>query len=130
MRKITRSNTNIQCLEVLIPKDLHTDRTHHLLRTLALYSLHNHPVKSIPSNHNEEIFHFMVFDWNRTIKALLDDRKVHYRILQYFSPDTIYYDTLVDDLSEAVHDPFVSGQSETAESVLENAGLILEGRDD
>lgn len=94
--------SNIQCLEVVIPKTFISNSGHHFFRTLSLYSLHNHPVAD-PDFPDAEIFHFMVYDWKRTIKALLEDRKIPFTVLQYFTPDTIYYETLAEDLSETVH---------------------------
>ena len=92
--------SNVQCVEVLIPKTFISNSGHHLFRTLSIYSLHNHPVRNNPSAHHSEIFHFMVYDWKRTLRQLLEQRKVPFTILQYFSPDTIYYETLIGDLSE------------------------------
>jgi len=99
----TNQPSNIQCLEVLIPRSFIANGGHSLFRTLSLYSLHNHPIKSDPTLQHSEIFHFMVFDWKRTIKHMLEDRKIPYTVLQFFAPDTIYYETIVGDLSESVH---------------------------
>ena len=107
MRRTQVTTTNqpsgIQCLEVLIPKTLISNSSQTLFRTLSLYSLHSHPVKHYPGVHHSEIFHFMIFDWKRTILNLLEDRKIPFTIVRYFSPDTLYYDTVVGDLSESVH---------------------------
>ena len=86
------AQSNIQCLEVLIPKRLIVNSGHNLHWTLSVYSLQNQPVQKSRSIHNSEIFHFMVYDWKRTIKQLLEDLQVPYTIIQYFSPETIYSD--------------------------------------
>jgi hypothetical protein len=82
--------SNIQCVEVLIPKNFIVNSGHNLHWTLSVYSLENQPVRKSRSIHNSEIFHFMVYDWKRTIKKLLEDQKIPYSIIQYFSPETIY----------------------------------------
>ena len=74
----------IPCLEVLIPKRS-IDHCHNLHWTLSVYSLENHPAEKSRSLRNSEIFHFMVFDWERTLRKLLDDQQVSYSIIQHFS---------------------------------------------
>lgn len=97
--------SNILCLEVLIPKSFMLNSSHHLFRTLSLYSLHNHPVKGNPLPQASEMFHFMAYDWNRTIRDLLDERRIPYSILRHFYPDSVYFEHVVEDLSETVHAP-------------------------
>lgn len=80
----------IQCLEVLISKTYITRSNNNLLWTLSVYSLENQPVKKNRAIHNSEIFHFMLYDWKRTIKKLLDEQQVPYSIIEFFSPDNIY----------------------------------------
>lgn len=90
--------SKIQCLEVLIPKNFIAEGSHNLHWTLSVYSLENQPVRKHRAIHNSEIFHFMVYDWKKTIKQLLEDHKIPYSIIQYFSPETVYADVLQDDL--------------------------------
>lgn len=89
--------SKIQCLEVLIPKNFVVKGNHNLHWTLSVYSLENQPVRKNRAIHNSEIFHFMVYDWKRTIKQLLEDHKIPYSIIQYFNPETIYSDAVQDD---------------------------------
>jgi len=107
MRKSNPNTKNqkskIQCLEVLIPKNFIVNSGHNLHWTLSVYSLENQPVKKNESIHNSEIFHFMVYDWNRTIKELLEDQKIPYSIIRFFTPVTIYSNAVhLDDL--CLHD--------------------------
>ena len=81
----------IQCVEVLIPKDF-VGKNDKLCHTLSLYSLQNEPVQTNPFIHYSQLYHFMVFDWKRTVKAMLEERRVPYTIVSYFSPTTIYSD--------------------------------------
>lgn len=98
-RKSSTGNqqSKIQCLEVLIPKNFIAKGGHNLHWTLSVYSLENQPVRKNRAIHNSEIFHFMVYDWNKTIKQLLEDHKIPYSIIQYFNPKTIYSDVVQDD---------------------------------
>jgi len=42
----------------------------------------------------------MVYDWKRTIKHLLEDQKIPYSIIQYFSPETVYNDAVQERSKE------------------------------
>lgn len=100
----TTKATKAHCLEVLISKRF-ISGSQNLLWTLSVYSLENQPVKKNRELHNSEIFHFMVFDWERTIRNLLDRNKIPYSIIEFFTPDSIYseahhpeFETEVDDM--------------------------------
>ncbi|MEX1240066.1 MAG: hypothetical protein WEB30_10125 [Cyclobacteriaceae bacterium] len=109
---------------------------HNLHWTLSVYSLENQPVKKNRSIHNSEIFHFMVYDWKRTIKQLLEVQKIPYSIIQYFSPETIYKDAMQDHSVEllasleAIPDSSEEMHKQGIEifSGISAAELILEGR--
>jgi len=88
----------IQCLEVLISKSYITRSNSNLLWTLSVYSLENRPVKKNRALHNSEIFHFMLYDWKKTIKQLLEEQQVPYSIIEFFSPDNLYSESF-----EVVH---------------------------
>lgn len=90
-RSATKKKSTIQCIEVLISRSYLTGNSGNLLWTLSVYSLENQPVrKNRLAILDSEIFHFMVYDWNRTIRILLEDRQIPYSILQVFSRDTIF----------------------------------------
>lgn len=92
MRHSSRqTKQNIQCVEVLVSRSYVRDRNQ-LSWTLSVYSLENHPVKKSHAAHNSEVFHFMLYDWNRSVKKLLEDQQVPYSIVGYFSPDSIHGD--------------------------------------
>lgn len=134
----------IQCIEVLIPKSFIVKSGYNLHWTLSVYSLENHPVRKNKAIHNSEIFHFMVYDWKRTIKELLESLKIPYSIIQYFSPDTIYTDSgqtsdrlLLPDTErellavlQSLPNPHEEARDATLERVAkrssENAVIILE----
>jgi len=88
--RAANQKSKVQCLEVLVSKNAIATNGHNLHWTLSVYSLENHPVNKSLAIQNSEIFHFMVYDWKRTIKRLLDDHKIAYSIIEYFSPETIY----------------------------------------
>ena len=88
----------IHCVEVLIPRNFIKSGLN-LNWTLSVYSLENQPVKTSRALHNSEIFHFMVYDWKKTIKKLLEDQKIPYSIIQYFTPESIYPDNVQHGLS-------------------------------
>ena len=92
--------SKIQCIEVLVPKKSIATSGHNLHWTLSVYSLENQPVSKNRSLHNSEVFHFMVYDWKRTIKQLLEDHQVHYSVIQYFTPETIFSESPDLDLSD------------------------------
>jgi len=91
------SRSKVQCIEVLIPKNRIANNIDNLFWKLSVYSLENQPVKTIPSSPDSEVFHFMVYDWKRTIKRLLGEHKVSFSILQYFAPESVYADVLRKD---------------------------------
>ncbi len=99
--KETNSNSgnasNIQCIEVLIAKNYLSNNSANLFWTLSVYSLENHPVRTRQDMENSELFRFMVYDWRRTIKKLLETHKVPYSIVHYFVPATIYADQMSAD---------------------------------
>jgi hypothetical protein len=86
--------SEIQCIEILVSKKYLQDNRNNLQWTLSIYSLENQPVKIERSLRNSEVFHFMVYDWRKTIKQLLDKSQIPYSIIQYFSPRTIHADFL------------------------------------
>lgn len=61
-----------------------------IIWTLSVYSLENRPVKDNGVLNNSEVFHFMVYDWSKTIKQLLEDQKIPYSILGFFTLDNIF----------------------------------------
>ncbi len=83
----------VHCVEVLIAEDFLRHNPENLLWTLSVYSLENQPVKKDRDVSKAVIFHFMVYDWRRTIKDLLEIRQIPYSIVQYFDPESIYSDT-------------------------------------
>ena len=87
----TTSASAIRCLEVLISTKV---LTNNLQWTLSVYSLENQPVRGIATMENSITFHFMVFDWRRTIKKLLDDNQIPYTITQYFNAGSLYSESL------------------------------------
>ncbi len=98
------NDSNIQCVEVVISRTYLRDNTNNLLWTLSVYSLQNQPVKKEHSFDNAEGFHFMVYDWNRTIKQLLEQNQIPYSIIGFFTVENIYPNAMCDD--EATH-PFL-----------------------
>jgi hypothetical protein len=86
---VAEQDSKIQCIEVLISKTFKSGGSN-LAWTLSVYSLENQPVQKDASFHNCDIFHFMIFDWRRTVRNLLDEHQVPYQIIQYFSPENIY----------------------------------------
>lgn len=85
----TKETRDVRCMEVLISKRFIASRKD-LLWTLSVYSLEHQPVKKNRELHNSEIYHFMVFDWERTIRNFLERNKVPYSIIEYFTPDSIF----------------------------------------
>lgn len=77
----------IQCIEVLISRN---SIAKNLQWILSVYSLENNPVSRQPAIHNCDVYHFMNFDWKRTVKQLLEDHQVPYSIIQYFTPPSIH----------------------------------------
>lgn len=99
------NTSDIKCLEVLISKNLSSN----LVWTLSVYSLQNQPVKKYWGVRDFQVFHFMVFDWKRTIQRLLEDNKVPYSIIQFFDPETIHFDAVSGEYaSPYTEDAFLS----------------------
>ena len=93
MRKSSReSKQDIQCVEVLVSRNYVREDNKNLFWTLSVYSLQNQPVKTSRASNNSEVFHFMVYDWKRSLKKMLDEQQVPYSVVEYFSPDSIHAD--------------------------------------
>jgi hypothetical protein len=82
--------SQIQCVEVLVSKESIFSSGHNLHWTLSVYSLENAPAKRNLPLSKSEVFHFMVYDWIRTLKQMLDDHQVPYSIVQFFTPDSLF----------------------------------------
>jgi hypothetical protein len=95
-RCAANSDSKIQCIEVLISKTSVAGSRHDLQWTLSVYSLENQPVQKNRVVADMEIYHFMVYDWKRTINKILEDHQIRYSVIQYFTPETIYADAAVD----------------------------------
>lgn len=81
----------IRCIEVLISRKLMSGSQLDLW-PLSVYSLENNPVKQHYAEQGADVFHFMVYDWERTIKKILERNQIPYSVIQYFIPDRIYPD--------------------------------------
>ena len=79
--------SEIECIEVLVSRN---SIAKNLQWTLSVYSLENNPVTRHPAIHNCDVYHFMNFDWKRTIKQLLEEHEVPYTIVQHFSFQSIH----------------------------------------
>lgn len=82
------TKSSIRCMEVMISRE-GLEKNAGLFWTLSVYSLENQPVAKPKAGSDSEVFHFMVFDWKRTIKELLDKHQVSYTIMEYFSPGSV-----------------------------------------
>jgi len=71
----------IACVEVLVAK---RSIDSGLRWTLSVYSLENRPVRKNLDIHHSEIFHFMLYDWDRSIRALLESHNVAFTVVQEF----------------------------------------------
>lgn len=87
-----KENNKIRCIEIILSQsDL--ERTGCNLRwTLSVYSLENQPFEIQLSEGRGQKFHFMVYDWRRTIKGLLENLTIPYKVTKYFVPDNVYCD--------------------------------------
>ena len=94
----TKERSGIHCVEVLISKNHVGDYHDNIFWTLSVYSLENQPVKKNRDVKDFEIYHFMVYDWKRTIKQLLNDRQIPYSIIQQFSTATVCPETTSNEL--------------------------------
>ena len=120
-RPSVKKESNIPCIEVLISRDYIRDNGGNLFWMLSVYSLENQPVSRNRALHNSEIFHFMVFDWKRTIKKMLEDQQVPYSIVQYFSAESIHSDALQEAIG--IHD-----KEEDFLSAISNLSELNEGK--
>jgi hypothetical protein len=124
----TNQESKIQCIEVLVPKKSISTSGHNLHWTLSVYSLENQPVSKSRSLHNSEVFHFMVYDWKRTIKQLLDDHQVHYSIIQYFTPETIFSespDLRLSDNETGFYSSLNNLNEDTAPNVISTSAVAF-----
>ena len=80
----------IHCVEIVIPESFIS--AHDLYRTLSLYSLQNEPLADNPSGECHQSFHFMLYDWLRTLRLLLDDKRIQYTVIKRFSLADIHGD--------------------------------------
>lgn len=85
----TKQSGGIRCVEVLVSRKV-ADNSRNILWPLSVYSLENQPVKNaIPDC---EVFHFMLYDWKRTIQKELEDNQVPYSIIRFFRAETVHAD--------------------------------------
>ena len=84
------AKAQVQCVEVLVSEDVVLRNGHNLHWTLCIYSLENESVKKHLSLKDSAVFHFMVYDWNRTIKHVLDAHQIPYSIVQFFTPHDLF----------------------------------------
>lgn len=96
---------NIQCIEVLVSKKFANSEKG--LRPLSVYSLENQPVKK--SIRNSEVFHFMLYDWKRTIQKVLEENQVAYSVIRLFNTETVYGDH-IEERPEGEGDLFSTGE--------------------
>ena len=132
--------STVQCIELLVSKISLERSGNNLLSTLSVYSLENRPLQKKFAADGCEGFHFMVYDWNRTIKRLLDDFKIPYTVTQYFSLDSftrdpkpkIYFSEADTDilirLNKMLGDAADWGRSLSDRSADERTDLILDDR--
>jgi hypothetical protein len=80
----------VPCMEVSVSKEAIENFGHNLLWTLSVYSLDNQPVKNLSGHGEATSYHFMVYDWKRTIQQLLAENSIPYYVVQYFALDTLY----------------------------------------
>jgi hypothetical protein len=80
----------VPCLEVCLSRRVIESSGSNLLWTLSVYSLDNQPLGNGVVHSDVISYHFMIYDWRKTIKQLLDDIGVPYTVLQYFTVDTLY----------------------------------------
>lgn len=99
-KKTAGSRSTVQCVQVRISKRYVSKIHDNMMWTLSVYSLENQPVKKDRVVHDSEVFHFMAYDWSRTIKQLLQDQQIPYSIAGYFSLDNIF-STNNDQISAA-----------------------------
>ncbi len=116
MTKQQEIKPGIPCLEVLISKRA-IDAG--LYATLSLYSLENRPVRKNLDIHHSEIFHFMLFDWERSLRMLLEDHNINFAVIQKF---------LVRNLSEPLEEEAVSIDAQKAwwQAAVKVAGREVE----
>lgn len=76
--KPTVVNCQVQCLEVSISKSVLENLGHNLIWTLSVYTLDNQPLHSLFEEVDVMRFRFMVYDWKKTIKRLLDGHQIPY----------------------------------------------------
>ena len=88
----------INCLEVLVPKMYLDNNVDNIYWTLTVYSLENAPVKKERSSEQSDTFRFMVYDWRRTIRKLLEHHQIPFSVVQYFTSDSISSADTIDTL--------------------------------
>lgn len=91
----------INCVEVLIPKVYLDNNVDNVYWTLSVYSLENAPVKDNSINH-ADIFRFMVYDWRKSIKELLEHHQIPFTVIQYFTSDSVLSTKSLSNLIPAV----------------------------
>lgn len=79
----------IRCVEVMISGRNMSKIHDTLIWTLSVYSLENRPVKK-NCIMESEVFHFMDYDWHRTIKQLLEDAQIPYAVIGFFTLDNVF----------------------------------------
>lgn len=93
-------NPGIACIQVLVPDEYISAKD--LRRALAVYSLENAPLAGGAPDKHDRCFHFMLFDWLRTLKQLLDNRKIPYTVTRRFHLPDIHGIDKVNHFERAI----------------------------
>lgn len=110
----------INCLEVLVPKIYLDNNVDNIYWTLSVYSLENAPLKQERSSEQSDTFRFMVYDWRRTIRKLLEHHQIPFSVVQYFTSDGISNDERRDfsraesDLIDTLNRPLDRNNSDAS----------------
>jgi hypothetical protein len=80
------TKASVECLEISIPAaQLLADNN--LGWTLSVYSLQNRPLPTDPAG--KVHYHFMVYDWRKTIQQLLHQHNIAFSITDSFFLNTV-----------------------------------------
>jgi CheY-like chemotaxis protein len=75
----------LEIIQVQLAKEIKKDTT--FFRNLSAYSLLP-DFESMKPGTQTVTFHFMLFDWNRTLRKMLDDRSIAYEVLKTYSTNS------------------------------------------
>jgi hydroxymethylpyrimidine pyrophosphatase-like HAD family hydrolase len=95
MEKKPGTQRPIECVEISISRTSFetNDFNLHVAWTLSVYALDRSSSAKTSERSGSAIYHFMLYDWRKTLQQLLHDHQVMYTVRDHYLVSNIYENT-------------------------------------